>query len=160
MPVTIDTPLDEVIGKLKASRETILALFAEHMSRIGEEAVSMARINGVYIDHTGNLRSSIGYAVLVDGKPWMKAYPQPAGSGTDPQGGVDKGSQYLDELVAKTDSIGKIVLIVTAGMDYAEYVERIETKDVLAQTELRTRTIAEARMQKLKAMAVRIANEN
>lgn len=156
----MDTPLNEVLDHLKADKETLLALFAEHMSKIGEESVKRARINGVYIDHTGNLRSSIGYAVLVDGKPWMKAYPQPANVGTDQQGGVEKGSQFLDELIARTDSNGKIVLIVIAGMDYAEYVERIETKDVLAQTELWARNEVRTKMTELKAMAVRIANEN
>lgn len=160
MPVTIDTPLNEILDNLKADRETMLALFAEHMKQIGEKSVAKARINGVYIDHTGNLRSSIGCAVLVDGKPWSVAYPQSANVGTDPQGGVEKGSNYLDELIARTDSKGKIVLIVTAGMDYAEYVERIETKDVLAQTELWARNEVRTRMTKLKEMAVRIANEN
>ena len=160
MAVTLDTPLDKVAEKMKIDAQTLIDLFATHAARLGEEAVARARINGRYIDHTGNLRSSIGYAVLVDGKPWMKAYPQSAGVGTDQQGGVDKGSRYLDELIAKKDSKDKIVLIVTAGMDYAEYVERIDTKDVLAQTELWTFDEFQKRMTQLKEKAVSIANGN
>ena len=34
---------------------------------IGEECVRQARENGNYIDHTGNLRNSIGYVLLCDG---------------------------------------------------------------------------------------------
>lgn len=38
------------------------------LQRTGEEFVKIARLEGNYIDHTGNLRSSIGYVIVKDGR--------------------------------------------------------------------------------------------
>ena len=38
------------------------------LQRAGEEFVKIARNSGKYIDHTGNLRSSIGYVIAINGK--------------------------------------------------------------------------------------------
>jgi hypothetical protein len=39
-----------------------------NLQRIGEEFVTTARNNGSYKDHTGNLRSSVGYVILKNGE--------------------------------------------------------------------------------------------
>ena len=72
-----------------------------------------------YIDWTGNLRSSIGYIIVKDGKVWDKSVPEKVKNGNE---GIQKGQAYLESLADKWGRKGAY-LIVSAGMDYAEYVE-------------------------------------
>ena len=44
------------------------------LQRAGEEFVRLARKNGNYQDHTGNLRSSIGYVIVKDGHVLAENY--------------------------------------------------------------------------------------
>lgn len=96
--------------------------------RAGEYFVKEARSNGVYLNHTGNLRSSIGYVIAENGKIQEENFKlQNVGSeGAD---GLAKAKKLAIEL-ANTYSEG-FVLIGVAGEDYAAYVERIDSKDVI-----------------------------
>ncbi|HCY40439.1 MAG TPA: hypothetical protein DHV48_03660 [Prolixibacteraceae bacterium] len=67
---------------------------------------------GDYLDQTGNLRSSIGYFVLNDGKIVMDEF-----SGTAE--GIAAGRQALEFVKVKSG----YQLVGVAGMDYASYVE-------------------------------------
>lgn len=85
----------------------------------GELFVNKARETGNYSDRTGNLRSSIGYVILKDGKEVYSSFP----------GGVDEGrriakreSKRIIAEVAQTEYKG-FVLIGIAGMHYAAAVE-------------------------------------
>jgi hypothetical protein len=93
-------------------RKFILAL-----SYLGEEFVNRARLINTYLDQTGNLRSSIGYVIAKDGKILRRNYDQVG----DANEGVTKGMNLADEAAAEHPN--GIVLIVTAGMQYALYVE-------------------------------------
>ena len=53
---------DALRAKLAKSDDAIVLT----LHRIGQEAVNWARDNGSYIDRTGNLRNSIGYALYKD----------------------------------------------------------------------------------------------
>ena len=46
-------------------------------------------------------------------------------------------------------------LVVVAGMNYADYVEALENKDVLASTELWAKRIVDARLKMAKKEAIR-----
>lgn len=94
----------------------------------GEYAVKEARENGQYNDITGNLRSSVGYMILKDGHELLSDFEQ-SKKGSDRVSGVQEGKAFALQ-VAKNYSKGYI-LIVVAGMEYAAYVENMETKDVL-----------------------------
>lgn len=85
------------------------------MTYIGELCVSEARTNGNYTDRTGNLRNSIGYAVLVDGKT-IEQFTQNA-----------EGGQQSAKLIQQIKGKFKegIVLLVVAGMNYASHVEAL-----------------------------------
>lgn len=111
------------------------------MCAIGEESVKIAREAGSYQDRTGNLRSSIGYVVLDDGKPvkygQQKVYKGKKGSG---EKGVQQGKALLEQLQTKYP--WGIVLIVCAGMNYAVYVEALYHKDVLTSAELKLESLA------------------
>lgn len=87
---------------------------------VGESFVRNARLSGNYNDITGNLRSSIGYIILQDGKQLYENFEE-GPNGTDKQTGVLQGQLIAEEIAASYPK--GIVLICVAGMDYALYVE-------------------------------------
>ena len=104
------------------------------LSSLGEQAVSRVRDRRQeesWFDHTGNLRTSVGYAVAERGRKVIESAFQQVLGGTE---GAGKGRQLIDSLVSKYSDT--YALIVVAGMDYADRVEALESKDVLASTEL------------------------
>lgn len=101
------------------------------LQRTGEEFVKIARLEGNYIDHTGNLRSSIGYVIVKDGSIVGRNFQLSEQAGTDKQTGKREGEQLAMDLL-KTFTKG-YVMIGVAGMKYAVFVEAMENKDVLTR---------------------------
>lgn len=101
------------------------------LTYVGEECIRIARQNGSYNDITGNLRSSIGYVILDNGKPVKQGQPHQYKNGGD---GVNAAETLLQMLRGEFPK--GIVLIVCAGMKYAAYVEDIHHKDVLSSAQL------------------------
>jgi hypothetical protein len=91
------------------------------LQRIGEQFVADARNDGNYIDQTGNLRSSIGYVIMKNGREVVQGFP---GTGE----GQVSAKKLVDTL--KKNWPSGYVLIVVAGMDYAAAVEA-NGKDVI-----------------------------
>lgn len=83
--------------------------------RIGENFVNDARTKGEYSDDTGNLRSSIGYILVNDGKVIKQNL-----SGKDAEGKIE-AADYANVLKEKYSK--GLVLIGFAGMNYAAAVE-------------------------------------
>jgi hypothetical protein len=101
---------------------------------LGEKCVTRIKDRGweiSWIDHTGNLRSSIGYAIYEYGREYIRSTFRQILEGSD---GVSKGNRMLDELARKYSDT--YALVVVAGMEYADLVEARDSKDVLASTEL------------------------
>lgn len=104
---------------------------------LGEMCVNHARsipADQGFQDQTGNLRSSIGYMVFVDGVAVHSMFEQ-----------VKEGSEGAKIGEALARKVGQnqkgVCLIVTAGMNYALYVESkgrdvITSAEHLAQREL------------------------
>lgn len=134
------------ISKLKASinerTNAILQKAIMDLMYIGEEAVRIAREEGNYEDHTQNLRSSIGYTVLLNGQPVRYGQPN--------QNQTDEGVHAADALLSilKTKYPKGLVLIVCAGMNYAEYVEA-RGYNVLTSAELKAQQLAHRLMKRL-----------
>lgn len=128
------TDFRKLNAKLKQSRKDITDFIVSRFQQIGEEAVKIARENGSYHDVTGNLRSSIGYVILVDGKVVTNGTPVRY-SGA--KGNGEKGEAAANELLQKLKSKYPwgIVLILCAGMEYAAFVENVKGKDVLTSAE-------------------------
>lgn len=151
--------VEEIKARLKVCREAILSDLVERLCAIGEECVKTARENGSYNDITGNLRSSIGYVVLRDGKPVKQGGLQQVrgygenmalvkfttkagrevkywakGASGDGMEGVAAGRQFLQSLQPLFPQ--GIVLLVCAAMNYAVYVEAVHHKDVLTSAKL------------------------
>lgn len=106
-----------------------------------------------WIDRTGNLRSSIGYAVFAYGKKVMEGAFKVVMEGKE---GTEAGRKYASELALEFSKV--YALVVVAGMSYAEYVEAIESKDVLASTELWARSRIEEYMRKTQERTERRIN--
>ena len=82
---------------------------------IGIEFMNAARQNAQFTDHTGNLRSSIGYCILLDGEVIDEGYD---GRTTD---GEIQSKRIVRELAEGYNQ--GYVLIGIAGMEYAAAVE-------------------------------------
>lgn len=95
---------------------------------LGERCVRHARDNAGYTDRTGNLKNSIGYAVIKDGKVVRRAY-------------ISALNEKALNKVIKDNPKG-VVLVVLAGMKYAVYVEA-KGYNVLSATEIYARDIVE-----------------
>jgi hypothetical protein len=118
------------------------------LSYLGEKCVTRVRDRSKeesWIDQTGNLRSSIGYAVLEYGREYIRSTFKQVMKGSE---GVTQGNRMIDELAKRYADT--YVLVVVAGMSYAEYVEARDSKDVLASTELWARQEINGVMQKTK----------
>lgn len=94
---------------------------------IAEKFVKNARDKGSYTDQTGNLRSSIGYIILKDGREIKSDFERQMkvsggrrkrNYGKD---GVRVAKELIDQI--KSDFPKGYVLIVVAGMNYAAAVE-------------------------------------
>ena len=98
---------------------------------VGEAAVKEARESGRYKDQTGNLRSSIGYCVLDNGKVIKESsFDVARGVWKDDKGrkhpysgdaGSSEGREFLPKLISEHSK--GLALIIVAGMNYAAYVE-------------------------------------
>lgn len=124
---TIDGFFDEIITRLRKAIEYRLPL-------IGEELRNTAVRNGSYHDQTNNLRSSVGYVVVMDGRVLGGRFEREgSGSGGNGSAGVSAGEEYARSLAAKFPK--GFVVIVVAGMRYASYVSA-RGYDVLDSAEL------------------------
>lgn len=114
MGLTKETPDSEFKECTGGLYQTLVQRITKAFAYVGELCLKEARIGGNYIDRTGNLRNSIGYTVLLDGSVNSES------SFAETQGG-STGKKFLDSL--KKNYPKGIVLIVSAGMNYAAYVE-------------------------------------
>ena len=102
----------------------------KRLQMLGEMCVNHARnvpMEQGFQDQTGNLRSSIGYMVFVDGVAVHSMYEQVKEGAT----GVKAGEMLANKVGGKTKGV---CLVVTAGMNYALYVES-KGHDVIASAE-------------------------
>lgn len=114
------------------------------LSKLGDESVVRIRNRSdeeSWIDHTGNLRSSIGFAVYEQGSKYMESAFSQVLSGTD---GSVKGKKMINDLAKEYSRV--YALVVVAGMEYAGEVEALESKDVLASTKIWATSIVEQRV--------------
>lgn len=86
---------------------------------VGLEFVRTARVKADFTDRTGNLRSSIGYVILKNGK-LISDHFENSENGTDKDTGKVRGLEFA---MANASALIGYVLIVVAGMEYAVFVE-------------------------------------
>ena len=103
----------QINATIDAFESRVIGQFISAYVYMGEEFINKARQYGNYTDRTGNLRSSIGYAVIMDGNIMQQEIFAEGEALHDTQ-------QLIEELRTKW---GGIVLIGFAGMEYAAAVE-------------------------------------
>ena len=116
MGFTKKTPDSAFSNFLDDTKKAIIGRAIKAFIYVGEACLKEARLNGNYTDRTGNLRNSIGYAVLFDGEVMEES------AFANTKGGQN-GKKHLDSL------------IVSTGMSYAAYVEA-RNYNVLTSSEL------------------------
>lgn len=132
-------------------KEIILAF-----SKLGEESTVRIRDRSAeesWIDHTSNLRSSIGYAVYDHGLKEIESTFATLGTGAD---GSSEGKKMVQQLAQEYSNV--FALVVVAAMDYAGYVEAMDNKDVLASTELWARSVVDGKLKLAKDAAIEKIN--
>ena len=125
------TRLEGVEGVKRAIREQAERMkraYIRDLNYIGTKVVSDIRDSVVsyWMDDTGNLRNSIGYILLEDGRRIGENFKEVNSTGKE---GMPKAKAFADELQKQYPS--GYVLIIVAGMEYAAYVEAIESRQVL-----------------------------
>lgn len=141
------TPARNFDNYLEDYLTSIKALLVRNLSIVGEKCVAAARDRKQeesWFDQTGNLRSSIGYIVVVDGKVTNEGGFKQIKGGNE---GADEGRRFAKN-VAREFARG-FALIVVAGMNYAAHVEAMENKDVLASSELLAKKLVPEMLKKL-----------
>lgn len=135
MGITADFSPNDVLDLFNAIPDIITEEILIALSYLGEQCVAKIRDRSAkesWYDQTGNLRSSVGYAVYHDGNISVESSFKQVKNGNL---GVNEGKKAIIELATKYAN-NKFTLVILAGMEYAEYVEAMENKDVLSSTEL------------------------
>ncbi len=142
------TKLSEVHDTLMREAERVERLTIRALSKLGEQCVTKIRDRAgdkSWYDQTGNLRSSVGYVIAHNKNIIQYSTFNQVKQGSE---GVKTGKDLAKELAKRYSN--NYVLIVVAGMNYAEFVEAMDNKDVLASTELWAREQVPLMLEKLK----------
>lgn len=157
MGIQMTTPLSEVDRILYKSFEILKNEITKCLVKLGDECIAKIRDRSKeesWIDRTGNLRSSIGYAVYDYGIKQIESAFQIVRNGNE---GSSEGKKMISQLGSEYSNA--YALVVVAGMNYASYVEALENKDVLASTELWAKSIVDSRLKRAKKTAVEKINK-
>lgn len=124
--------LEQIDEMVERKRQVLI----NTMLRVGEECINNARTLGTYTDQTGNLRSSIGYAVYVDGE---RIFVSDLRKVKDGDLGVRNAEAKIKSITINHPH--SIILVVVAGMNYAIHVE-LKGYNVLTSAQLTGRELA------------------
>lgn len=175
MAIRMTTKLDEVHKVLMKEAERVEQLTVRALAYLGEKCVRRIRDRSgekSWFDQSGNLRSSVGYIISHNGNI-VSSYGFDSGMGkaahakkveyvtkegkkvsftarikAGGQEGAKAGKDLAEELIKRYSN--DYVLVIVAGMNYAEYVEAMDNKDVLASTELWAKDQVPKMLEKLK----------
>ena len=105
----------QVLEIIERKREAIIY----KLGHIGNQVVNMVREQHKYQDQTGNLTSSVGYVIVVNGEVVQEsAFEAILPTAKE---GSEAGRSFAHSLATQYPQ--GITLIVVAGMNYAVYVE-------------------------------------
>lgn len=148
MGIRMTTKLSEVHDMLMREAERVERLTIRALSNLGEQCVTKIRDRAgdkSWYDQTGNLRSSVGYVIAHNKNIIQYSTFNQVKQGSE---GVKTGKDLAKELAKRYSN--NYVLIVVAGMNYAEFVEAMDNKDVLSSTELWVKEQVPLMLEKLK----------
>lgn len=131
--------LQEFYKRIEQIKAIIQHEIIKTLAYVGEDTTTFAREREAldsWFDRTGNLRSSIGYMVLHEGKEVMRfEFPRVS---TGQELTAEDVQQYESNMEATFNKAmqeagmgGNYNLVLIAGMEYAGHVESLPDKDVL-----------------------------
>lgn len=157
---------DAVTEEITQAMQTLRRRIIRDLSYAGEKAVKKARgivtagggggVLPPYTVQTGNLVSSVGYAVVQDGQivtmsSFQAVQGKPDKNGVpegDGQEGSTTGKAYVKELAMRFPQ--GYALILVAGMHYASYVQELHHRDVLVSGSLIAEQLVREMQEKFK----------
>ncbi len=146
MPITDLTQYAVLDAALEEQIKRIETALIRTLKWVGETVINTARNVKVntYKDQTGNLRSSVGAVVAIDGKiEWQSSFKTVKHGGQ----GAKEGLEFAKSLVSQYPK--SIVLICVAGKDYAVHVSN-RGLDVLDSSELEAQQLVPQMLDSLK----------
>lgn len=143
MAIVDNTDYNALIVEMRERAERINRAIVRTFQYIAEVLVREARMKGDYIDQTGNLRSSIGAIILLDGQVVSRSGFEVVMGGSS---GANEGLTYAQEIAAAYPR--GIALVVVAGKDYAVHVAA-RGRDVLSSAVLKAEDIVPRMMRQL-----------
>lgn len=133
----------QIAGYIEQQIDRQLVALERTLNYVGEQCVNAARASNGYTDRTHNLRSSVGYVLVRDGKVVTQSTFSSLAGGAE---GSSTGKTYAMELARKYPR--GYALIVVAGMNYAAYVSA-KGRDVLDSAELLAERLVPAMLKQL-----------
>lgn len=130
MGIVQKTPMSEIDKYIEEQIKNITDAIIYNLQYVGERCLNTARQTNSYKDQTGNLRSSLGYVIAIDGKIVHNSTFEIVKDGGE---GKKSGIQFAKEIVRQFPE--GIVLVVVAGMHYAQFVSATG-RDVIDSAEL------------------------
>ena len=130
-----------VTEEITKAMQTLHRRILRELTIAGEKAVEKARLIVTneggggsafppYTVQTGNLVSSVGYAIVNNGQiVTQSSFNAVSGPQGDGQEGATAGRAYVKELAMRYPQ--GYALILVAGMHYASYVQELHHRDVL-----------------------------
>lgn len=159
MAIDMITPEEAVTREIEAAMQREYEVLFETLAYVGESAVAHARSlvspnakdfneripphQPNYIDWTANLRSSIGYVVISEGRVVAGSAFETIKNGRE---GPEEGRKFAESMLSKFAT--GIHLVVVAGMKYASCVSA-KGYDVLDSAELLAEKLAKELLERI-----------
>lgn len=157
MGIECKTSAQDIDEFLRRAARLMKDYLLRALTKLGEECIVKIRDRGAaesWIDHTGNLRSSVGYSVYDYGVKYMQSSFSTILDGSK---GRSEGMRMVNELAQEYTNV--FALVVVAAMDYADYVEAINGKDVLESTRIWAQSVVEQKLNRAKEEAIKVINK-
>lgn len=135
MPIYQKTPKNELDAYIVKRTERMVQALVFNLKVVGEKIINHARLHHTYTDQTGNLTSSIGFVIAVDGQIVQESSFDVVKNGAE---GARQGRSFAEKIAQSVPQ--GIVLIVVAGKNYAKYVSA-KGYDVIDSAELLARQL-------------------
>ena len=154
MGIRVSYDMNAVRAEMEQEVRKSIESVVDALASVGDEIVSgiVDSVSSSWRDRTGNLRSSVGYIVSLDGvemrRGGFRLYDGPERASTL-KDGSQVGAAFAVSLLA--DHPEGLALVIVAGMEYASHVEAVENRTVLAQAELDAPALVEEMIAELQS---------
>lgn len=134
--------IDRAFNELEQFQNHIDEVVIYNLNYLGMQLMAYAKTHKTFVDRSGNLVNSIGYAVLKKGEISVVNFEAET-RGPEFKPGDDRGELVGENFVRSIAEQfpADYTLVVVAGMDYASYVEDVHGLDVLNSSKVYAPTV-------------------